>query len=353
LSPNALKPRPEEYTLRETNYIAIEGPIGVGKTTLARLLHKEFDGELLLEVFEENPFLSSFYADRAKYAFQTQIFFLLSRYRQQHQVVNRVLQHSSLVSDYVFAKDRLFARLNLAGDELAVYETLHGLLAEKIALPDLVVYMKADLEVLLERIAIRDRTYERTMSREYMTDLARAYEAFFSIYNQAPILTIDTNTINIVRNAGDLADVVSRIREALGAGSATREALETPAQERSKAVFEGRRRRLSDLQQWSRLTDQENGAQQDPYHDYVALQAILGGIADELGHLWKEEHRFLDGAGNREEARSRAVQACGPALSQHLADSLTGVLRLGNALGISLEEAYLARMRKGESTDPR
>ncbi|MBC7262232.1 MAG: deoxynucleoside kinase, partial [Chloroflexi bacterium] len=155
----------------ETYYVAIEGPIGVGKTTLARLIHNQLDAELLLEVFEENPFLSKFYTDRAKYAFQTQIFFLLSRYRQQHDVIAKVLQRSSLVSDYTFAKDQLFARLNLSGDELAVYETLHGVLAEKIPLPDLVVYLRANLDVLLERIAIRDRTYERAMSSEYLADV--------------------------------------------------------------------------------------------------------------------------------------------------------------------------------------
>ena len=121
-------------------FIAIEGVIGVGKTTLARLIRDSFEAELLLEVFEENPFLSDFYADRERYAFQTQIFFLLSRYRQQYRVIGPTLSHSALISDYSFAKDRLFAYLNLAGDELEMYERVHNVLAEKIPMPDLIVY---------------------------------------------------------------------------------------------------------------------------------------------------------------------------------------------------------------------
>jgi len=117
-------------------YIAVEGGIGVGKTTLARLIKDEFDAELLLEVFEENPFLGDFYADRERYAFQTQIFFLLSRYRQQHKVIQQTLKRSSLISDYTFAKDRLFAHLNLGDDELSMYERVHTILAEKISTPD-------------------------------------------------------------------------------------------------------------------------------------------------------------------------------------------------------------------------
>ncbi len=333
--------------MSERFYVAIEGPIGVGKTTLARLVHQQLEAELLLEVFEENPFLSDFYADRAKYAFQTQIFFLLSRYRQQHEVIARVLQHSSLVSDYTFAKDELFAKLNLSNDEMAVYETLHGVLAEKIPLPDLVVYLKADLNVLLERIEVRDRTYERAMSSEYLADLVRAYEAFFASYNQTPVLTLDTNNLNFVRNADHLNYVLERIRSALGAGTHQRPLMEveTPAQERGRAIVEGRRRRLSDLQSWRRAADQELGDRSDLYRDFITLQAQVGKLAGELDQSWTTQDKLLEQIGNREEAQARALQGRTSDLKERLAGSLACLLRLANDMGISLEEAYLTSIQ--------
>lgn len=200
-------------------FIAIEGVIGVGKTTLARMLAPDFSGEVLLEVFEENPFLSDFYADRARYAFQTQIFFLLSRYRQQHQAVPAALQRGPLFSDYTFAKDALFAHLNLNGDELAVYEKLHTALAEKIPTPDLLVYLRADLDVLMTRIRLRDRPYERSMDPNYIDSLRLAYEGFFSAYTASPVLVIDTNHLNVVTDPADYATVRERIRSALGQGT--------------------------------------------------------------------------------------------------------------------------------------
>src|SRR5512132_1837683 len=133
-------------------YIAIEGVIGVGKTTLARLLQNAFNAEILLEVFEENPFLSDFYTDRARYAFQTQIFFLLSRYHQQRQLTNTP---RPLISDYMFDKDRLFAQVNLEGDELKTYYSVQEALAENISLPDIVVFLKADTNTLMSRITSR------------------------------------------------------------------------------------------------------------------------------------------------------------------------------------------------------
>lgn len=196
-------------------FIAIEGAIGVGKTTLARLIQDEFEAELLLEVFEENPFLRDFYRDRERYAFQTQIFFLLSRYRQQHEVVEETLKRSSLISDYTFAKDSLFAHLNLRGDELLMYESVHAALAEKIPLPDLVIYLRAETGILMERIAFRDRVYERDMDRDYIDGVNRAYEEFFLAYDDSSILPLDTDNINIVRKKGDLAYVVGQIRAAL------------------------------------------------------------------------------------------------------------------------------------------
>jgi len=209
-------------------FIAFEGVIGVGKTTLARMLAPELGGETLLEVFEENPFLSDFYADRARYAFQTQIFFLLSRYRQQHLAVPNALTRSPLLSDYTFAKDSLFAHLNLGGDELAVYEKLHTALAEKIPTPDLLVYLRADLDTLMARIAMRDRPYERGMDRNYIDSLRLAYEGFFTAYTASPVLVIDTNNLNIVTDPQAYGGVRERIRSALS-GTFQQALLQVPA----------------------------------------------------------------------------------------------------------------------------
>jgi deoxyguanosine kinase len=196
-------------------YIAIEGVIGVGKTTLARLLQPAFDAEILLEVFEENPFLSDFYSDRSRYAFQTQIFFLLSRYHQQRRGVTAILESGrSLFSDYTFAKDSLFARINLKGDELETYNNLHAALAEKIVLPDLLVYLRASTDTLMQRIAARDRSYERNMEHAYIEELNLAYDDFFSTtYNETPLMVIDTNPLNIVQHTEHLRLIEHRIRE--------------------------------------------------------------------------------------------------------------------------------------------
>jgi deoxyguanosine kinase len=199
-------------------YLAIEGVIGVGKTTLARLLQPVFNANLYLEVFEENPFLSDFYADRERYAFQTQIFFLLSRYHQQRKIVaEAVKQGAHLISDYTFAKDALFAGINLHGDELDMYHKVHQALAEKIIPPDLIIYLSADTDVLMQRITFRDRSYERNMERAYIHELNLAYESFFSGAHQqgSPTLKLDTNHINYVQKPEDLEWVVNRIRQAL------------------------------------------------------------------------------------------------------------------------------------------
>jgi deoxyguanosine kinase len=198
-------------------YIAIEGVIGVGKTTLARLLQPAFQAALLLEVFEENPFLSDFYADRGRYAFQTQIFFLLSRYYQQRRAVGELLaENDNLLSDYTFEKDALFARINLVGDELEMYYRVHEALAEKIIKPDLVLYLRATTETLMQRIALRDRSYERNMDRDYIAELNVAYEAFFSDQHTDPaVLPIDTDHLDYVHSAEALRFVENRVRQAL------------------------------------------------------------------------------------------------------------------------------------------
>ncbi len=198
-------------------YFAIEGVIGVGKTTLARLLQPQFEAELVLEVFEENPFLSSFYSDRARYAFQTQIFFLLSRYHQQRRnISDRLGVAKALISDYTFEKDSLFARINLAGDELDMYYRVQEALAEKITPPDLVVYLRAGTDTLMKRIALRDRPYERQMQRDYIDLLNRTYDDFY-VYSPhtTPVLTIETDDLNYVERPQDLDFVQNRIREEL------------------------------------------------------------------------------------------------------------------------------------------
>lgn len=197
-------------------YFSIEGVIGVGKTTLCRLLQPIFEANLLLEVFEENPFLSDFYSDRARYAFQTQIFFLLSRYHQQRRSVPELTVNHSLVSDYTFEKDSLFARINLKGDELEMYFRVHEALAEKITPPDLVVYLRAETDTLMQRIAMRDRPYERQMERAYIAELNNAYDQFYLRGGHAsPVLVLDTDNLDFVRNPDDLSLVASRIRQAL------------------------------------------------------------------------------------------------------------------------------------------
>ena len=203
-------------------YLAIDGVIGVGKTSLVRLLQPAFGAEGLLEVFEENPFLSDFYSDRARYAFQTQIFFLLSRYHQQRAVPG-LLERGSLIADYTFAKDALFARINLCGEDLGLYHRLHAALAEKIPLPDLLVYLRAPTEVLLRRIAQRGRLYERQMEPDYIASLNAAYDDYFSAPDGArahtPVLTIDTEHLDFVANRDDLRRVAEQLQSALGVGA--------------------------------------------------------------------------------------------------------------------------------------
>ena len=200
-------------------YIAIEGAIGVGKTTLSRSLSSRFQADLLLEVFEENPFLADFYADRDAYAFQTQIFFLLSRYHQQLEVPKALKSDNNLIADYTFEKDALFARLNLGGDELDTYFSVHNALAEKLPLPDLIVYLQAETSILMQRIAHRDRVYERNMDQGYIESLNNAYDEFYSgEHSGAPVLRINTNQLNYVANEGDLDWVENRIRQTLKVG---------------------------------------------------------------------------------------------------------------------------------------
>lgn len=196
-------------------YIAVEGVIGVGKTTLARMLQPRFDAELQLEVFEENPFLADFYGDRERYAFQTQIFFLLSRYHQQRRSVREVLDSgSNLLTDYTFAKDALFASINLQGDELDMYYKVHEALGEKVRLPDLIIYLQAETNVLMQRIAMRDRSYERNMEVGYIDALNQSYnDHFVHHYQGPPVLMIETDYLDFVKNKSDLDLIEAQIRQ--------------------------------------------------------------------------------------------------------------------------------------------
>jgi deoxyguanosine kinase len=184
-------------------YIVVEGVIGVGKTSLTKLLATRLGGRLNLEVVEENPFLAKFYRDREAYAFQTQIFFLLSRYRQQQGLGQQDLFNATLVSDYLFAKDRIFANLNLADDELALYGQLASILEQRVLKPDLVIYLQARTEVLQQRIRWRGRSFEQEMEPEYLEALNAAYSYFFHHYKDAPLLVVNTDNLDFVNVPGD------------------------------------------------------------------------------------------------------------------------------------------------------
>jgi len=200
--------------MEKGRYIVIEGPIGVGKTSLVNLLAKRFSARRVLEAAEENPFLPRFYDDKKRYAFQTQLFFLLSRFRQQEELAQQDLFEQSVVADYLFDRDRIFAYLNLDDNELALYEQIYGILKARTAVPDVVIYLQASTEVLLERIARRGRPYERHLARGYLEELNQAYNHFFFHYSATPLLVINTNVIDFVKNPGDLEDLARQILHA-------------------------------------------------------------------------------------------------------------------------------------------
>lgn len=192
-------------------YIAVEGPIGVGKTTLASLLASELGMRPLLEQVEDNPFLRRFYEQPRAWAFQTQLFFLLSRYRQQSLLRQGELFEAGLVADYLFAKDQIFAQVNLQGEELALYRQIYQLLDSRLPKPDLVVYLEARPEVLIERLRKRDRDYERRISREYLEALAEAYREFFFGYKATPLLVADVSAVDFLASREDFHDLVREI----------------------------------------------------------------------------------------------------------------------------------------------
>jgi deoxyguanosine kinase len=195
--------------VEKSRYIAIEGPIGVGKTTLAKALAERLGGRLVLEAVEENPFLPGFYQDRKKHALQAQLFFLLSRYQQQQDLFQQDLFNQVTISDYLFAKDRIFASLTLDPDELALYERIWQVLGARIVKPDLVVYLQARPEVLAARIRKRGRDFERQVAPEYLDGVSRAYGDFFFHYEETPLLVVNTSELDL----GDESDLDALVKE--------------------------------------------------------------------------------------------------------------------------------------------
>jgi deoxyadenosine/deoxycytidine kinase len=194
-------------------YIAVEGPIGVGKTSLVDLLSERLGARKLLEVAEDNPFLPNFYKDPRRYAFQTQLWFLLNRFRQQQEMAQFDLFRQTLVADYLFAKDKIFAYLTLEDHELALYERVHALLQLRVPSPDLAIFLQASTEALLQRIAIRGKAYEREIDRKYLQDLNEAYTHFFFHYTASPLLVVNTSDIDFVNRREDLEDLIKKISE--------------------------------------------------------------------------------------------------------------------------------------------
>jgi len=193
------------------DYLAIEGAIGAGTTTLARRLAAHWGTDLVLEKFEENPFLERFYEDRVRWAFQTQLAFLASRFRQQKELAEHDLFHDLVVSDYVFDKDRIFARQTLSGDELQLYESLFQLMEPTVPTPDLVVYLRSSPERLMQNIANRDRSYERDMDPDYIAGLQEAYDQYFRQYEHTPLLVVDVADIDFVEHPDDFQDLVGHV----------------------------------------------------------------------------------------------------------------------------------------------
>ena len=198
--------------MKEFKFIAIEGVIGAGKTSFAKTLADKFHTGIILEEFEENPFLAKFYSDRTKYAFHTQVYFLLSRYRQQREIAQIDLFNSRIIADYLFVKDRIFAEVNLNEDEFALYDKIYNFLAKDIPIPDLVIYLQADPEMLYRRIKQRERSYEREIEYEYIENLCEAYNAFFFHYNTSPLLIINIKGFDFLFNYKDIDLVANEIK---------------------------------------------------------------------------------------------------------------------------------------------
>ena len=193
-------------------HIAVEGTIGVGKTSLAKILGERLEAKLILEEFEENPFLVDFYKYAERFAFQTQLFFLLSRYRQQQELQQTDLFTKALISDYMFVKDRLFAALNLNDKEMGLYNSVARILEKNVSFPDMVIFLQSDTDRLMLNIKKRDREYEKSIDWKYIDALNQIYNEFFFRYDRSPLLIINTNDIDFVHNKNDLEEIIEFIR---------------------------------------------------------------------------------------------------------------------------------------------
>ncbi len=197
--------------MSEVRYIAIEGVIGAGKTTLAHKLCDKLGANLILEQFEENPFLEKFYDDRKRFAFQTQMFFLINRYKQQQQLNQQDLFSKYIVSDYIFEKDKIFAYLNLSGEEIKLYESIFPLLERDIPQPDLVIFLQSSIDRLTTNVKTRGRQIERNLTRAYLSELSEAYNNFFFKYNNTPLLIVNTSEIDFVNREEDFDELYEQI----------------------------------------------------------------------------------------------------------------------------------------------
>ncbi len=197
----------------EPNYIAVEGVIGVGKTSFAQMLAERLDAELVTEEVFENPFLRDFYKNRRRYAFSCQLYFLLSRFRQQQDLMVRDLFAQRIVSDYLFAKDHIFAQVNLSERELALYEKIAPVLSRDIPRPDLAIYLQASTPVLMQRIHRRNLAFEKPIDDDYITMLNQAYDYYFFNYSETPLLVVKTDDIDFVNNPEHFDDLISQLKQ--------------------------------------------------------------------------------------------------------------------------------------------
>ena len=195
------------------NYIAVEGPLGVGKTSLALLLAERIHGRTILEDAEDNPFLASFYKDPRRFAFQTQLFFILRRFQRQEEINQIDLFKRVVVSDFLFDKDRIFARLNLDDREFGLYQQVFNLLKVKSAKPDLVIFLQARTDILKERIRKRNRDYEKPVAMSYLDQINQAFNEFFFHYNETPLLVINASEIDFVNVPADLDNLILEIEK--------------------------------------------------------------------------------------------------------------------------------------------